>query len=158
MKKIISLLLACLIALCACAQGEPIDSEYFSSFMAEKGFTVENHTENLDQALDFYRGEGEQIKAWGSYFVCFDKYCDEASAKKAITDYKNYYEAMLEIQEGERFYAQKSYLQYKYTDSFEGTQKLFIASQIDSTVITVYARIEYTEAAERLLKELGYGR
>ncbi len=141
------------LLLCACAQGEPITSEYFGRVMAEKGFTVEDHTEYLDQSLPESR-DAERIKAWGEFFVCFDKYADSEKAENIFKVWVNYYSVGddCDIQ-----YKSGRYLQVQYVD-YNGEEKVFILSRVENTLIQVNANIEFDEEAKRLLEELGYDR
>ena len=154
MKRIlITAVLIFSLLLCACAQGEPITSQEFSAVMAEKGFTVEDHTEYLDQSLPESR-DAERIKAWGEFFVCFDKYYDAEAAEEAFAALESYYEARGECK---RIYNDGRYMHYEFTD-YDGTEKAYILSRLENTLIEVSANIEFAEEAKRLLEELGYDR
>lgn len=153
MKKTTLILIVILsVLLCACSDDETIDSKYFSTVMSEKGFTVEDHTENLDPSLsESY--DAEQIKAWGSYFVCFDKYHDSETAESIMNAYENYYKV---IEADRKFSLNSDYMYYSYTD-YDGNDKVFIASRVDNTIVSAETSLEFAEAAEDLLKEFGYG-
>lgn len=145
------------LLLCACAQGAPITSEYFGRVMAEKGFTVEDHTEYLDQSLPESR-DAERIKAWGEFFVCYDKYADSERAQNIFDVWVNYYESWEDCEDDcDVQYKSGRYLQVRYID-YDGAEKLFLLSRVENTTIQVNANIEFDEQAKRFLKELGYGR
>lgn len=141
------------LLLCACAQGEPITSQEFSAIMEKKGFTVEDHTEYLDQSLPESR-DAERIKAWGEFFVCFDKFADSEKAENIFNVWVNYYsvgdDCSIKYKSGR-------YLQVEYVD-YNGEENVFILSRVENTLIQVNTNIEFDEEAKRLLEELGYDR
>lgn len=153
MKKTTLILIVILsVLLCACSDDETIDSKYFSTVMSEKGFTVEDHTEYLDPSLPENR-DAEQIKAWGSYFVCFEKYHDSETAESIMDLHENYYK----VTDADRKLSLNSnYMYFTYTD-YDGNSKVFIASRVDNTIVLAEASLDFAEAAEGLLEELGYG-
>lgn len=153
MKRLITVFLLGCLLLCACSRGEPITSEYFGRVMAEKGFTVEDHTQYLDRD-DSRNPADERIKAWGEFFVCFDKYADSEKAENIFNVWVNYYslgdDCSIKYKSGR-------YLQVQYVD-YNGEEKVFIISRVENTLIEVSANIEFDKEAKQLLEELGYGR
>lgn len=157
MKKILTILLLIPLLLSSCSHGRAIDSSYFTSVMAEKGFTVEDHTEYLDQSLPESR-DAERIKAWGEFFVCYDKYADSEKAENIFNVWVNYYDSWEDCEDDcDVQYKSGRYLQVRYID-YDGAEKLFLLSRVENTTIQVNANIEFDEQAKQLLKELGYGR
>ncbi len=151
-RLILFLLLGCLL-FCACAQGEPITSQEFSAVMAEKGFTVEDHTEYLDPPRT-ENADTEQLLARGKFFVSFDKFADSKEAENVFKAFVNYYSSG---EDCEVKYKSGRYLQVQYLD-YNGEEKVFIVSRAENTLIDVSANIEFAEEAKQLLEELGYGR
>ena len=157
MKKILTILLLIPLLLCSCSRGRAIDSSYFTSVMEGKGFSVEDHTEYLDPNLPESR-DAERIKAYGAFFVCYDKYADSEKAENIFDVWVNYYDSWADCEDDcDIQYKSGRYLQVCYTD-YDGAEKLFLLSRVENTTIQITATLPFSDSAAELLKELGYGK
>ena len=157
MKKILTILLLIPLLLCSCSHGRAIDSSYFTSVMEGKGFSVEDHTEYLDPSLPESR-DAERIKAYGAFFVCYDKYADSEKAENIFDVWVNYYDSWEDCEDDcDVQYKSGRYLQVCYTD-YDGQEKLFILSRVENTTIQITATLPFSDSAAELLEELGYGK
>ncbi len=152
-RNIVFTFLVFCVFLCACRQEYALSSQEFSDAMLDLGYSVEDHTEYMDQDMSFNRGEGEEIIAYGNSFcVVFTKRADVQAATDDIRAWQKYYEI---FSKSEKLIQNDRAIHYRYTAQ-NGTERIFVAVRIDNTHVSADAGFENQKKVLELFEEIGY--
>ncbi len=145
-RKLLTIMLACVLLLCGCDSKTPVDSETFVSVAEEQGFTVDKG-ESADEKI---------IEAYGAVksgvMVQFYITEDSNHAKALFNSSKTLYEE----QESVKVMSTEINLGNYHYCSFTGEDKFYILSAVENTYVSCVTDKDNKEEAVKLFEAIGY--